>query len=156
MKTEKEMRDEAVPTFETLEELNKYITQLKEQEHDYGTAVYAISMAATAAFNYMAASLGATGFQASCADLDILRRTRYIKAPFAIITAEDMLYPQYNIDNKFKELKEGWKPWAKEEAKKLLLSGDTMLVAPKVLEHWLNLAYDEYEALDLVNEEFLK
>lgn len=64
-----------------------------------------------------------------------------------------MLYPQYNIDNRFKELKEKWKPWAKEEAKKLLLSGDTMLVAPKVLEHWLNLAY---EALDLVNEEFLK
>ena len=76
--TEQEMRDTEVPRANTIGELSDYIESLVQQEHDYGTCVYAMSMAATAAFNYVARRLGVTGFQASCADMDVLRRTRRI------------------------------------------------------------------------------
>lgn len=92
-----EMRDADVPWFDTIDELKEYINSLTEQDHDYGTAVYAISMAATATFKYVAKQLGCTGFQASCADMDILRRTRHMKNGFSIINYENLLYPQYKI-----------------------------------------------------------
>lgn len=144
MDTEKEMREAKVPTFETREELNSYITSLLEQKHDYGTSVYAVSMAATATFNYMARALGITGFQASCADLDVIKRTRYIKGPFAIITADAMLYRQEGLISKVAELEKQWKPWAKEEAVKLLLEDDRDYPAhPEVIKHWLKLAHED-------------
>jgi hypothetical protein len=95
---EKEMRESKVPWFDNKEDLIKYITELEEQEHDYGTCVYAMSMAAMATFNYMADKLGCTGFQASCADMDILRRSRRMKHGFRILDYDDLLYPQYKKD----------------------------------------------------------
>src|SRR5574343_1229666 len=92
---EQEMRESEVPTFDTIEELSKYVAELVSQDHDYGTCCYAMSMSAVAAFNFVAHKLGVTGFQASCADLDILRRTRYLKGPFAIQNYSNLLYPQY-------------------------------------------------------------
>lgn len=93
--TEKEMRDSKVPWFETIGELGRYIEDLRDQSHDYGTCVYAMSMAATATFYYMAGQLGVTGFQASCADMDILRRTRCMTSGFRIFDYDNLLYPQY-------------------------------------------------------------
>ena len=93
-KTEKEMREAKVPWPKTIEELVEYINSLTDRTHDYGTTVYAMSMAATAAFYYAAHKVGSSGFQASCADLDILRRTRGFKAGFAILNYENLLYPQ--------------------------------------------------------------
>lgn len=90
--TEIEMRAEKVPWPETLEELTEYIASLTDREHDYGTCVYAMSLAATAAFQYVSKRLGVTGFQAGCADLDILRRTRSLDGPFIILKAEDMCF----------------------------------------------------------------
>lgn len=92
--TEAQMRDAEVPWPHTPEELAAYIKSLVERPHDYGTSAYAMSMAAQAAFNYVGHALGTTGFQASCADLDFLRRTRMMKHGFRIINYNDLLYPQ--------------------------------------------------------------
>lgn len=139
MMTEKEMREAEVPTFDTLDELTDYIRSLTEREHDYGTAVYAVSMAAVAAFYYIAGRLGLTGFQASCADLDIIRRTRRMNGPFMLVRGEDMLYPQYNIESKVREAMNEWLPWAGEQARKKLAE-PLVHVHPDVLQRWQELA----------------
>lgn len=132
--TESEMRAADVPWLKTPEELQAYIKALVERPHDYGTCVYAMSLAATAAFHYVAVVLGVTGFQASCADLDILRRTRRMKGPFLIIKAEDALYPQYDLRATLDEALTSWQPWLETEAAKLIKErGD---VHPAVSAHW--------------------
>ena len=83
--TEQELRGYKVPTPRSIDELTNIICDLTERKHDYGTCVYAMSIAATAAFNYMASTLGVTGFQASCADMDVLRRTRGYEHGFQVI-----------------------------------------------------------------------
>jgi hypothetical protein len=142
---EKELRDLKLLWPHTLEELNSLTVALTERQHDYGTCVYAMSIAATAAFHYVAHVLGVTGFQASCADLDILRRTRLYDGPFAIIKAEDMLYPQYDIPAKVSEIVSEWKPWAAEQARiKLQENGDAH---PDVRARWEQLAAFNIPAL---------
>jgi hypothetical protein len=136
--TEEEMREAKVPWPKTLAQLAEYIGSLVNRSHDYGTCVYAMSMAAEAAFNYVAGKDGTTGFQASCADLDIIRRTRNIKGPFMLIKGEDMLYPQYNLFDKLTESIEKWKPWAKEQAVKKLAESPN--AHPNVIAHWKSLA----------------
>lgn len=137
--TEAEMRAEEAPCPDNLENLNEYITSLLERKHDYGTCVYAMSLAATAAFNHVSSKLGVTGFQASCADLDILRRTRSMECPFIILKAADMLFPQYDLPKKLSEAMESWKEWAAEECeKKLKESG--VKAHPNVISHWERLA----------------
>jgi hypothetical protein len=138
-KTEKEMREVKAPWPKTLDELNEYIASLTEREHDYGTCVYAMSLAATAAYQHVAGKLGVTGFQASCADLDILRRTRGMEGPFIVLKAEDMLYPQYDLPGKLAEAMEKWREWAATEAKKKL-EGDSKHACAEVVEHWKQLA----------------
>lgn len=140
MTTEQEMRNSVVPTFDSVDDLHDYIEDLHYMEHDYGTAVYAMSMAATAAYNFIANILGVTGFQASCADLDILRRTRNIQTPFALITAEDMLYPQHGLEKRVKELEKQWMPWAKEAARELLADSKNRDAHESVWQHWKKLA----------------
>lgn len=138
MKTEKEMKDSDVPEFQNLRELSRYIHDMTKRKHDYGTCCYAMSMSAVAAFQYVASKLGVTGFQASCADLDFIRRTRGIKGPFIIIKGEEMLYPQYDVAKKLEEATNSWKQWARDEAKnKLKEHGDAH---PDVIKHWKKLA----------------
>lgn len=137
--TEQEMRDAKVPTPLAMAQLEEYVNSLVERSHDYGTCCYAMSMAATAAFNYVASKLGVTGFQASCADLDILRRTRHLEGPFLILKAEDALYPQYNLHGKLQQALDEWTPWLKEQAEKQL-AATTEHVHPEVLAHWTMLA----------------
>ena len=139
--TEEEMRDAKVPWPLTEKQLNEYIESLVSRQHDYGTCVYAMSMAAEAAFNYVSHRLGVTGFQASCADMDFLKRTRRMKGPFMIIKAEDMLYPQYDLVDRLHEAIKKWKPWAKERAKELLReSGE--YAHTNVIARWKRLAED--------------
>jgi hypothetical protein len=138
--TEKEMREAEVPWPENIKELTKYIGKLVDQKHDYGTCVYAMSMAATAAFYYVSHKLGVTGFQASCADLDIIRRTRHIEGPFAMIDAHDMLYPQSDIMEKVQKYLSEWKSWAGKEAEKLLASNKETEIHPNVWAHWKRLS----------------
>lgn len=142
--TEAEMREAKVPWPLTKEQLTEYIESLANRtDHDYGTCVYAVSMAAVATFNYMAGVLGITGFQSGCADFDILRRTRHIPGPFILLKGEDALYPQYDLPGKLAEAMQKWEPWLKEEAaKKLIESGSAH---PEVVAHWKKLAAMEVE-----------
>jgi len=139
--TEQEMRESDVPRIETIEGLVAYINSLVSQEHDYGTCVYAMSMSAVAAFNYVAHMLGVTGFQASCADMDILRRTRNYKHGFRIIDYNKLLYPQYLDTENFpthEKLTEDCKEWLSKEARKKLVECPD--AHPDVLAHWKHLA----------------
>lgn len=142
-KTEQEMRDTTVPWPHTIEELTEYIHSLVEREHTYGTAVYAMSMAAVAAYNYVASKEGVTGFQASCADLDIIRRNRMLNCPFMIIKGDDMIYPQYDIHSKVDEALASWSDWAAEEAARRLKSSPDACESVKA--HWRKLAATKKE-----------
>lgn len=137
---EQEMREAKVPTLESPEQLIDYIRSLTEREHDYGTCVYAASMAAVAAFNHVASRLGMTGFQASCADLDIIRRTRRLACPFAIIKGDDLLYPQYDIEGRVRELIAEWMPWARDEARRMLAENPGEHVHESVRQRWVELS----------------
>lgn len=136
---EREMRESGVPWLKTQQELSDYIANLVAGEHDYGTCVYAMSMAAVAAFNHVATTLGVTGFQASCADLDILRRTRHVDGPFMLLKAGDALYPQYDLHAKLDEMLTDARPWLTEQAK-ANLAKDNEHTHPNVIAHWKKLA----------------
>lgn len=139
---EKALRESEAPAPKTPKELADYVYSLTNRPHSYGTCVYAMSLAATAAFNHVAHALGVTGFQAGCADMDVIRRTRGFKGPFAIIDANHMLYPQYAMRGDFEKTLEKWKPWAREEAKKLIAEhkDSEFQPHPNVLAHWHRLA----------------
>jgi hypothetical protein len=137
-KTEKEMRETKNPWPETMKELEEYITDLVKREHDYGTCISAMSLAATAAFNFVAHELRTNGFQAYCADFDFLRRSRGIKGGFLLLKAEDMVYPQYDLPEKLKKAMENWKPWVKEQAIEHLKEANG--THHEVVAHWKKLA----------------
>lgn len=142
--TEQEMREAVVLWPKSEEELAAYIRSLVDRPHDYGTCVYAMSMAAVAAFNYVSGKLGVTGFQASCADMDFLARTRGLKHGFRVIDYGESLYPQYWEDPvkraAFYEVMNN--PESRErfaaEARKLLAENEP--AAPAVRDHWQRLA----------------
>lgn len=139
---EQEMREAKVPWFKTEQELIAYIDELVSMQHNYGTCVYAASMASTATFRYISGKLGMTGFQAGCADLDIIRRTRGLER-FILIDIENALYPQYDLHNQLTQSLEKAKPWLKEKAIENLegLRNDVP-AASSVVEHWRKLAYE--------------
>lgn len=140
--TEEQMRKAKTPWPKTQAELTEYITSLVERDHDYGTCIYAMSMAAEATFNYVASKLGVTGFQTSCADLNFIHRTRGLKGPMLLLNGEDLLYPQYNIPSKVLRWILKQRQWCKEQAREKLKS--TPLAHPEVLAHWQRLAeYNE-------------
>jgi len=151
--TEAEMKDFTVPTFSNLDDLTSFIREVTTMEHDYGTAVYALSLATTATFNHVASKLGVTGFQTSCADLDLLRRVRGIDGPFGIVLGSDMLYPQYDLNDKIIEWKESWSGWAAEESARLyrefLRSEELSSYAAAVIRHWEAAAQSELTSEEL-------
>ena len=140
MKTAQEMPLEEAPTLDTGDALSAYIATLTERAHDYNTCIYAMSLAAVATFNYVAHNLGATGYQTSCATLDIFRRTRDIDGPFTVLQGAAMLYPQYNPVNDLQNSMASWSPWLAEQAAKKLAEHDTSDVRPAVYAHWQRLA----------------
>lgn len=140
--SESELRAADVPWPQTAEELSAYIETLVKRQHDYGTCVYAMSMAATAALQYVAHVLGVTGFQASCADMDIIRRTRGYKHGFRLIDFGNLLYPQYCDDDHFPN----WQGMLVKYARDLVPAAKDMLkergedAHPAVAEHWRMIA----------------
>jgi hypothetical protein len=136
------LRDSKAPWPKTYLELSDYIHSLAEQKHTYGTCVYAVSLAATAAFNFMSGKLGITGFQASAADLDVIRRTRSIEGSFILFKAEDLLYPQYDLEQKMRMWAVDQSDWLAERAKLKLaeFEGKEHQPHPDVLAHWKKLA----------------
>lgn len=135
--TEQEMREAVVPTPESYESLAEYVRGLVEQKHDYGTCCYAMSMAAVAAFNLVASRLGVTGFQASCADMDILARTRGWKWG-KILDYEKLLYPQYCTEEHFPSA--GTLLWEHRvrlaELAKERLAEKELFASKNVVNHW--------------------
>ena len=149
--TEQEMREMEIPRIESQEELEEFFntvvvaykdqidTQGDEMGEMYGKAVYVMSLFATAAFHYAAHVVGASGFQASCADLDVLRRTRRMDDGFRIINFGDLLYPQY--EDKilgFWQMIEEQKEHLAPKAKKLL--EENPAAHPNVIAHWRRIA----------------
>jgi hypothetical protein len=92
---ETKLREMDVPWPKEEAELTAIVNALTERQHDYGTCVYAMSMSALAAFYYVSHKLGVTGFQAGCADMDFIKRTRGMEGGFRILNYGDLLYPQY-------------------------------------------------------------
>ncbi len=135
---ENRMRDEKVPTLGSVEELAEYVRGLVDRPHDYGTSVYAMSMAAVAAFNFVAGRLGVTGLQASCADMDILARTRGWRWG-RLLDYEKLLYPQFRGDFSSWDdlLDEHSGELAKRAAVLLAEKGD--YAAQSVQDHWRHL-----------------
>lgn len=133
--TEQQLRDVDVPWLTTAAELSTYIAALVDRPHDYGTCVYAMSLAAVAAFQYVAGALGVTGFQASCADLNILKRTRHLTGPFMIVDGDDMLYPQSDLREKLDAFLSKNRPWAAGEAAKKIAEASEF-THPAVRAHW--------------------
>ena len=134
---EKKMRASKAIWPNSSKQLVTYIKKLSEGEHSYGTCVYAMSLAAVATFNFMSHKLGVTGFQAGCADLDILRRTRSYKNGFAIVDYHNLLYPQYYNNEHFptkEDLIQKNIKWLGKAAKKSLQDSET--VHPEVRAWW--------------------
>jgi hypothetical protein len=139
--TEKELRESKVPYIKTESELVEYIGNLVDREHDYGTCVYAMSMAAVATYRYVGGKLGVTGCQASCADMDILRRNRMMNSGFMLLNYENLLYPQYCN----KEYFPGWETLIKNNREHLAQKAQEKLAEhsdahPDVIRHWKMLA----------------
>jgi hypothetical protein len=107
----------------------------------YNKVADAMWKVAAAAFYYVAKQLGATGFQAGWASMQLFRELRGYKCPFAIIKAEDILYPQYDIEQNIQECIESFLPWAADEARKRLeeLKNEDR-IHPDVLKRWKYLA----------------
>ena len=137
---EKELREYKQGFPESIEELNQIITDLTEREHEYGTCVYAMSIAAEAAFKFISHKLGATGFQASCADLDFLRRIRGMKHGFCVLDYENLLYPQYmdKFDKNYEDYVLENQPKLKERA--IAKLKESPQAHESVLAHWKKLA----------------
>lgn len=134
---EKELRNFKAIWPKTQKELLKHVYELTNRKHDYGTCVYAVSLASVAMFHYMSGKLGITGFQASCADLDILSRTRSMKDGFMILDYNHLLYPQYLDLEHFpahQKLILKNKDNLKKKAKKLLKESPT--AHADVRKHW--------------------
>lgn len=136
--TEQQMRDADNPKPKTAKELAEYVARLVDRPHDYGTCCYAMSLAAVAAFNYVSGALGVTGFQASCADMDFLRRTRHLEHGFMILNGENVLYPQYDLVEKAAKFVEEKRVELAPVARKKL--GDAGGCHPDVKRHWEELA----------------
>lgn len=136
---EAELRAISIPFPKTEDEMLSIIRAVTQRTYDYGTCVYAMSIAAQAAFNYVGTTLGTTGFQSSCADLDFIRRTRSWECPFAFYKADDMLFPQYDIETEVRKTLAEWLPWAKVQAAKKLAE-DNKFARPSVIAHWKELA----------------
>jgi len=133
--TEKELQTYEVPWPETKKELDEIISELGKMRHTYGTSVYAMSIVAVAAYHYMAGKVGASGFQAECADLDIINRIKGWER-FKILNMHDLLYPQYK--EKFKSYEEEIienADWLSKEAKKNLKKKNDF-THPDVIKHW--------------------
>lgn len=139
--TEAELREVKTLWPKTLDELNQIIKDLSERQHDYGTCVYAMSLCAEATFNYVASTLGCTGFQASCADLTFIGRTRSMKDGFSIVDYNKLLYPQYLTEENFPsiaQLMEKNKEQLKKRATELLEENE--FASEAVRKHWEKLA----------------
>jgi hypothetical protein len=124
-----------------IEDLANQIQEIVSKSYSYEDAPNALAEAALLAFNFVASELGVSGYQASYADMVFLSKSRRIKGPFAIVKADDMLYPQYDILKDVQKHLDNWSSWVAEEATRRL-EGSANLYSPSstVIDHWKKLA----------------
>ena len=133
---EEQLRTYKVPSIHSEEDLLNTIRTLVNRDADYGTSVYSTSIAATATFNYLAHCKKITVFQASCADLDILRRIRGYDTGFMVIDYDKLLYPQYEdrIHGYWQYVKENLTALA--QVARRLLSENHGATSSLIVDHW--------------------
>lgn len=113
----------------------------RDAEEGYAAAANFVVNVALAAFNYAASVEGITGFQASWASLLIFAELRGLKGPFAIVSADRMLYPQHDLPTEeARQHEQAWRPWLAKEAARLMAESDRGEVHPTVWAHWEMLA----------------
>lgn len=156
--TEKELRELKPVWPKSFDEVSLILLALAEREHDYGTCVYAMSHGAVAGYNFIAGRLGVTGFQASCADLDIIRINRHWEHGFRLVNFADLHFPQYMTRRSFPTLfdvLEGQREALMESAKAKLEKGGAM--HPNVRAHleWLAAGQPEGEYSKRLSHEYL-
>lgn len=127
----------------SFEELITYISDKVNAKHTYQSSADAMWEISLAAFNFAAEELGTTGWQASHAELMFLAKSRRINGPFAIVSGQDLLYPQYDIASKVEKYIDSWMPWAIQQCKQKLETEDRKYVADSVWQHWQNMAFLE-------------
>lgn len=136
MHPEKKWFDEAKKM--TMDELPDFMDRMTHgYNHDYGTAIHAVSACALAAAWAACREddTGLTGFQAGFVMWDFIRNWTKIgnKCGLRIIDYDDLLYPQYEykMDNTISKV--NWEALQKEAKKNL----ETKLDAhPYVIAHW--------------------
>jgi hypothetical protein len=121
--------------FKTEEELINYIREQVNGPHSYDTSANAMANAAIATFNYVSSEVGASGFQAGWAGMQIIRQIQGLEGPFGIIDGTQFLFPQYNIEEKVKKWHEEWKPHLGKMAKEKLENAESY-VHPDVISKW--------------------
>jgi hypothetical protein len=135
----------------TLDELTGTIQALTMpkviDDQGYQDAADALWKSALAAFNYVAHTEEVTGFQASYAVLEFVRRALQIDGPFALVRGEDVLYPQTDPVERVRGLVAKWRTHYAERARELLADAGPH-VATEVLEHWRELAGDAPDGAD--------
>ena len=149
--TEKQLGDFPRLCPRSMRELNAITKALASRKHTYGTCVHAIALAAEAAYNFISHKLGVTGFQASCADIQILSRSRSMKHGCRIIDYGALLYPQYNDEFRINLSAEQFAHIRKAARAKL---DDKGSAHPDVAAHWAYVAYGGHPfGLDVEEEE---
>lgn len=140
--TESELRELPAPKCTTAAELAAFVESMASRPHDYGTCVYAMSLCAEAAFRFIADRLGVTGFQASCADMDFIKRTRGLNHGFQLLDYSKLLYPQFDSDMRITPETLLSEPLLRkrirDEAKKNL--AEKSVAHEHVVAHWRKLA----------------
>lgn len=144
---------EKAPWPDTEEELIAYVREMlawpegaTEPGEGYGRAAYAVAYAALATFNYTAGRLGITGYQAGCAELEILAQTRGMKNGFLVLDADKLLYPQYDLLEQARGWIEETRTRMAETAKEKIYDAQKepfvggLPVHPDVLARWREIA----------------
>ena len=125
----------------TSAELKKRIDKIVNAPHDYNTSAEAIVKVAMLAKQYVYHKLGNSGFQAGWADLEELALSRWMQDGFIIFDGNDLLYPQYDLDQKFRDWKQETRKALKDKAKKLLMKSPN--AHPDVRLRWTAIANQE-------------
>jgi hypothetical protein len=140
-----ERPSEKAPHPKTEEALIAYIREMiawpnntSNLDEGYGRCVYAMAYAAVATFHYVASTLGVTGFQAGCADMEFLSQRRDMKHGFMILNANDLLYPQYDLMEETAKWIAKTRPQLARAAAELL--DREHLAHPDVRAHWQEIA----------------
>lgn len=146
-KTEEELteRVRAILAKQTIKSMAEYDKATEtERREGYNYTVRALVDVALEAFNYASEVLGPSDFQAQIAALELYGKILRINGPYAVVRAEDMVYPQYDIPAKVRGWMDGWRGWAAGEAAKKLAEAETKdwPVSPDVIRHWKRLAQE--------------